>query len=241
MSILGQEEIKDYKTILKQLFAEFLGTFLYISICLLAGTNIEPNVVAVALANGLLIASVVQIIGQISGGHINPAVTVGVFACGRIKLMKAFLYIIAQILGSLIGSTVAYAITDSDSRHELGATVPRKELRADQVFGLEFIMTFVLVAVVLSVLDTKRSDRGLGSAPLAIGLSVTACQVSAFLYTGSLNPVRSLGPAVVMNIWTKHWVYWIGPILGGLTAGLNYRFIFGKHFYNGENDFTEGE
>lgn len=225
MSIFGEEEIKDYKTTLKQLFAEFLGTFLYLSICLLAGTNGEPSVEAIALANGLLIASVIQIIGQISGGHINPAVTIGVFARGHIKLIKSLLYIIAQILGSLLGSLVAYAVTDSSSRQDLGATVPDKDLRADQVFGLEFVMTFILVSVVLSVLDTKRSERGLGSGPLAIGLSVTACQISAYLYTGSLNPVRSLGPAVVMNIWTTHWVHWLGPMLGGLAAGLVYKFV----------------
>ncbi|XP_052742264.1 aquaporin AQPAe.a-like [Bicyclus anynana] len=227
MSILGHEEIKDYKTLLKQLFAEFLGTFLYMSLCLLAG-NVEPDFTAVALSNGLLIAAVIQIIGPISGGHINPAVTVGVLTCGHIKLVKALFYIIAQTLGSLLGSIVAYAVTDDNSRHNLGATVPHIDLRADQVFGLEFIMTFILVAVVLSVLDSKRSNVGLGSAPLAIGLSVTACQVSALFYTGSLNPVRSFGPAVVMNIWTKHWVYWLGPILGGVTAGLTYRFILGK-------------
>ncbi|XP_045773446.1 aquaporin AQPAe.a-like [Maniola jurtina] len=230
MAIFGQEEIKDYKTTLQQVFAEFLGTFLYLSICLLAGTNVEPNIEAIALANGLLVASVVQIIGQISGGHINPAVTIGVFARGHIKLLKAILYIIAQILGSLLGALLAYAVTHTNLRQDLGATVPYKDLRADQVFGLEFIMTFILVSVVLSVLDTRRSDRGLGSGPLAIGLSITACQVSAFLYTGSLNPVRSLGPAVVMNIWTKHWVYWLGPILGGAAAGLIYRFILADRY-----------
>ncbi|XP_034833101.1 aquaporin AQPAe.a-like [Maniola hyperantus] len=231
MAIFCLDEIKDYKTILKQLFAEFLGTFLYLSICLLAGTNIGPNIEVIALANGLLVASVVQIIGQISGGHINPAVTIGVLARGHIKLLKAVLYIIAQVLGSLLGAFVAYAVTHSNLRQDLGATIPHKDLRADQVFGLEFIMTFILVSVVLSVLDTRRCDRGLGSGPLAIGLSITACQVSAFLYTGSLNPIRSLGPAVVMNIWTKHWVYWLGPILGGVAAGLTYRFILANRHH----------
>ncbi|XP_050344456.1 aquaporin AQPAe.a-like [Nymphalis io] len=224
MSMLGTEDIKDYKTTARQLFAEFLGTSLYLSISLLAETNIGKTVVGSSLANGLLIASVIQIIGHVSGGHINPAVTIGVLTCGHMTVIKAILYIIAQILGSLLGSAVAYSVTDDNLRNGLGATVPYFNLRADQVLGLEFIMTFILVAVVLSVMD--KSAKGLGSGPLAIGLSVTACQSSAILYTGSLNPVRSFGPAVIMNIWIHHWVYWVGPILGGITAGVIYRFIF---------------
>ncbi|XP_046968127.1 aquaporin AQPAe.a-like [Vanessa cardui] len=226
MSILGKEDIlKNYDVIARQIFAEFLGTFLYLSISLLAETNLGKSVVGTSLANGLLVASVIQIIGHISGGHINPAVTVGVLTCGHITVIKAILYIIAQIFGSLIGSCVAYSVTDVTLRNGLGATVPHFNMRADQVFGLEFIMTFILVAVVLSVMDNRNSN-GLGSGPLAIGLSVTACQSSAVMYSGSLNPVRSFGPAVVMNIWTFHWVYWVGPILGGIAAGVIYRFIF---------------
>ncbi|XP_026490293.1 aquaporin AQPAe.a-like [Vanessa tameamea] len=226
MSIFAKEDIlKDYDLIARQIFAEFLGTFLYLSISLLAETNLGKSVVGTSLANGLLVASVIQIIGHISGGHINPAVTIGVLTCGHITAIKAILYIIAQIFGSMLGSAVAYSITDVNLRNGLGATVPYFNMRADQVFGLEFIMTFILVAVVLSVMDS-RSAIGLGSGPLAIGLSVTACQSSAVMYSGSLNPVRSFGPAVVMNIWTYHWVYWVGPIFGGIAAGLIYRFIF---------------
>ncbi|CAH0727236.1 unnamed protein product, partial [Brenthis ino] len=222
MSILGIEDLKDIK-ILRQIFAEFLGTFLYLSISLLAGTSLGAGAVATALANGLLVASVIQIIGQVSGGHINPAVTIGVLTCGCMKIMKAILYITAQILGSILGSLVAYAIVDSSSRNALGATIPYSELRAYQILILEFITTFILVAVVLSVVDRK----GLRNiAPIAIGLSITGCQCSAVLYSGSLNPVRSLGPAVAVNIWTHHWVYWVGPLLGGFLAGLTHKYIF---------------
>lgn len=91
-------------------------------------------------------------------------------------------------------------------------------------------MTFVMVSVGLSVLDPRRGARGLGSAALAVGLSLTACQCACFSYTGaSLSPVRSLGPAVIMNMWEHHWIYWIGPLLGGFLSGVMYRFVLNLH------------
>ncbi|XP_032518187.2 aquaporin-like [Danaus plexippus] len=235
MSFLGLEELKDYVMVLKQLFAEFLGTFLYLSITLLAGltsnnsVSFHSLVVVTALSNGFLVASIIQVTGHISGGHINPAVTVGVLASGRMKIAKGILYIGAQILGSLLGAFVAYGISEITTRGNLGATIPYNGLRVDQVLGLEFLMTFILVSVVLSVNDTNKPVAGLGSGALAIGISIVACQSSALFYSASLNPVRSLGPAVMMNIWTHHWVFWIGPLLGGLCAGLIYRFMLVYH------------
>ncbi|CAK1543270.1 unnamed protein product [Leptosia nina] len=220
---------RDYKTLLQQLFAEFIGTFLYLSIALLAGT-FDTSLVTVALANGLLVASVVQIIGSISGGHINPAVTLGVLVYGDIKPVKAVLYIVVQILGAILGSAVAYALTESEFRGNLGAIVPGV-VRVDQAFGLEVLMTLVLVAVVISV---NRKNRRSGSSALTVGLSITACQCSAMFYTGSLSPVRSLGPAVLMNIWTHHWVYWVGPMLGGVLAGVTCRYLFKINVQNDE-------
>ncbi|KAJ8719836.1 hypothetical protein PYW08_012011 [Mythimna loreyi] len=227
---LGVNEIRD-KEFLKQLFSEFLGTFIYLAIVLSAGLAYGKDkaylALLVAWANGFIIATIVQIFGHVSGGHVNPAVTVGALVCARIKPFKAVCYIIMHVLGSIAGARVAYAISAEMIREQLGATVPFEHSTRGQIFAWEFLMTFLLVAVVLSVTDYDRGARGLGSSSLAIGICITGCISASHPYTGSLNPVRSLGPAVVMGVYNSHCIYWAGPLLGGLVAGLVYRFVLG--------------
>ena len=97
-----------------------------------------------------------------------------------------------------------------------------------QAFGIEFMITMVLVLVVFAAAaDANNAGSVKGSAPLAIGLSITTCHLFAIPLTGSsMNPARSLGPSVVVGCWENHWVYWLGPILGGVTAGLLYQLVF---------------
>ncbi|XP_022826737.1 aquaporin AQPAn.G-like [Spodoptera litura] len=230
---LGTKEMKNYRKLFKQLFSEFLGTFLYLCIVLSAGIANETNnnTVVISLANGLVVASIVQMCGHVSGGHINPAVTVGALVCGHIKPLKAVCFVAMQVLGSVAGSAVAYLVSAAKIRGNLGATLPYTETRHEQAFALEFLMTFLLVSVVLSVLDSKRGSRGLGSSPLAIGMCITGCYCASIPYTSSLNPVRSLGPAVMMGIYDAVWVYWAGPLSGGLVAGIVYRFFLGVSHY----------
>ncbi|XP_028028994.1 aquaporin AQPAe.a-like [Bombyx mandarina] len=231
-TIIGINELKNYHVLARQMLSEFLGTFLYLSLILLTGTSLNQGPTGSALANGLLISSIIQFTGHISGGHLNPAITFGVMANGQITMVRGACYIAAQILGSIVGSSVAYAVTVSSLRSTLGTTVPNPNLRAEQIFAIEFLITFILVAVVLSVIDPNRGFAGIGSGAFAIGLSITGCQCSCLPYTGILNPIRSLGPAVLMNSWDSHWVYWVGPISGGVAAGLVYRFLLRPNWKN---------
>ncbi|XP_075977005.1 aquaporin-like [Anticarsia gemmatalis] len=230
-NFIGVKSIKkNYKHVIRQVLAELLGSFLYISLVLSAGCNIRTNdiggkVILIGLSNGLVVASVVGIIGHVSGGHINPAVTLGALICGRIRLLKALLYVKAQVTGSIAGAAVAYAVAANSLRGNLGATTPYSQSEVPEIFALEFLMTFLVVAVTLSVTDMNRGARGLGSGPLAIGLAITACICACHPYTMSMNPIRSLGPALMTNIWYDHWVYWVGPLAGGSVAGLVYRFL----------------
>lgn len=211
-SFIGLAEIND-QFIYRQLLAELIGTFSFVSISVISGINLSSGNLNAAFANGLMYASMIQVFGHISGAHLNPAVTMGALICGHIKVIKALSYILVQSTGAIIGSLIAYFLTDDSHRGTLSASLHHQSITAFQAFGLEVLMTFVLVSVFLSIGAYNLTG------PLVTGLCLTGCQCSAVGLTASLNPAKSLGPAVVMGIWKDHWIYWAGPLLGGLLAG----------------------
>jgi MIP family channel proteins len=214
----------------RAILAEFIGTLVLTFIgcmsCIGWEESYTPTIVQISLAFGLSVATIVWAIGHVSGGHINPAVTAGMLVTRKISLAKGLLFIVAQSLGAVSGAALLKVITPVHARGALGATTVNDHLSPGQAMGVEALVTFVLVLTVFGSCDNKRSDLN-GSAPLTIGLSVTMCHLAAIKYTGSsMNPARTLGPAVVMGIWHEHWVYWCGPILGGVVAALIYENLF---------------
>lgn len=183
--------------------------------------------VQVALAFGLIVASLAQAIGHVSGCHVNPSVTLGLLVMGKIGVVKAILYVLVQLLGGIVGAAILQGLTPSDATSTLGTPQLGAGMSMGQGFGVELFITFVLVLVVCGVSDDARTDIR-GSAPLAVGLAITAGHLLAINYTGSaMNPARAFGPAVVSGTFNEdHWVYWVGPLLGGLSAGVMYRFLF---------------
>ncbi|KAH9505758.1 Aquaporin-4 [Bulinus truncatus] len=210
--------------------SEFIGTLI---ITLLGcgtwiqwGSNAQPDTVRVALTFGLAVATVVWIFSHISGAHVNPAVTVAALFTRRVSIIRGVLYIIAQVIGGIVGAGILYGLTPSQALGTLGANELRSYVSSAQGFGVELLVTFVYVLAVFSSLDDKRTDLR-GSFPLTIGLAVVVCHLFAIPYTkAGLNPARSFGPALIVNFWEKHWVYWVGPIAGALLAGLSYDYIF---------------
>lgn len=227
----------------KALGAEFVGSlFLVLIGC---GSCLgETNTTRIALTFGITVATLAQALGHVSGCHINPAVTAGMLVTRFVSVTRAVLYIIAQALGAMAGAGILVGLVPEQRRGSLGNTGLGPGVTAEQGFGIELMITFVLVLTVFGVCDERRIDVK-GSAPLAIGLSITACHLFAVPLTGSsMNPTRSFGPAVVMggDNWMNHWVYWVGPITGGVLAGLIYSYLFREcKTEGGPNDIELGK
>lgn len=215
----------------RAVLAELIGTLLLVFVgctaCLADWKeNYAPSVVQIAFAFGITVATMAQALGHVSGCHINPAVTLGMLVARYVSVVRALLYILAQCLGALAGSAIVLGLTPDAQEGGLGTTQVTPGVNLGQALGVEIIITFILVLTVFGVTDDRRLDIK-GSAPLAIGLSVTACHLAAVPITGaSMNPARSFGPAVVAGIWENHWVYWAGPIGGGILAAILYTYIF---------------
>ncbi|XP_054721442.1 aquaporin AQPAe.a-like [Uloborus diversus] len=227
----GIEELAYMNQLTKAVFAEFLGTAILVLVgcgSCVAGWDetYSPTIVQISLAFGVTVATVAQCIGGVSGGHINPAVTCAMMVTGRCTVLRSVLYIVGQCTGAVAGAAVLKGLTPEAQRGTLGSTQVHSGLNSVQGAGVEFCITFILVLTVFAVCDENRLDVQ-GSVPLAIGFSVAACHCFAIRYTGSsMNTARSFGPAVITGLWLNHWVYWVGPILGGVTAGLLYQHFF---------------
>lgn len=222
-SSLGFDELTDKKSnIWRSLFAEFFGTMLLNFFG--CGAVLSNNIVAIALAFGLVVAGVIQSIGHVSGGHINPAVTMGLLAIGKISLVKGILYVIVQCLGAIAGSGILYTVSTQNTTNLIGVVSLAPGLVPFKGFAVELFLALILVLVVCGACDPAKPESK-GIAPLIIGLAVTVGHIVGIPRTGAgMNPARSLGSAVIMSNYENHWIYWIGPIIGGIIGAFIYTF-----------------
>ncbi len=201
------------------LLAEALGTFGLVFLGAGAATvnhitDGAVGVVGVGMVFGLTVAAMVLAFGRTSGAHINPAVTIGLWAAGYFPAARVLPYIGAQAAGALLAGGALEALY-GDSGGSLGSTVPAGA--GLQSFGLEIGLTFVLMYVILSVGHTQRAPLALVAA--AAGTVVGLEAIGAGPISGaSMNPARSLGPAAVAGIWTDQWIYWTAPVIGAMAA-----------------------
>ena len=225
---------------IKKLAAEFLGTFwLVLGGCgsaVLAAKFPEVGIglVGVSLAFGLTVVSMAYAVGHVSGGHFNPAVSFGVWAAGRMDLGTVGAYIAAQVVGGIAAAaTLAYiasgapgfdAVASGLAANGFGEHSPgHYELGA--AFVTEVLMTFFFLIVILGSTSARAPA---GFAPLAIGLALTLIHLISIPVTNtSVNPARSLGPAVIVGGWalSQVWRFWVAPIIGAVAAGFVHRFV----------------
>jgi aquaporin Z len=231
----------------RKLFAEFLGTALLVIFAVgvatlsfgfgITGSSTSAGVTATALAFGLTVLALAYTIGPISGCHVNPAVTMGFLASGRMTLNEAVGYWIAQFAGGIGGALVLWGILSSSPDYHRGTTGLGTDgwgahsilhITASGAFGAEVVLTFLFVLVVLGATSRLGSP---GFAGLAIGLALTVVHLVGIPLTGtSVNPARSLGPAIVVghDALSQVWLFIVAPLVGAVIAALIYRYLFAE-------------
>jgi MIP family channel proteins len=211
------------ESVLRRSVAEFVGTFTLIFIGGGAGIVSGQDIVAVALANGLAIGIMVTNLGHISGGHFNPAITLGFVATKRITARLAVFYWIAQFLGAVAAAAILRGLF-----HKLvvGALPHAPFFGAGKGFVLELIMTFFLVwAVWATAVDPRGAFKSI--AGLAIGLTISIDVFVGGPLTGAaMNPARAFGPQLLSGNWGEGWIYYLGPAVGALIAALVYEYLY---------------
>ncbi|XP_017793997.1 PREDICTED: aquaporin-like isoform X2 [Habropoda laboriosa] len=218
--------------------AETIGTSILVFVgCMgcVGSLGVIPSHFQIALTFGLAVMIVIQCVGHISTAHVNPAITVGSVVLGIKTIPEGLVYLISQTIGAIIGFGMLKMVTPvgrltSKTENELAmfcVTDLHADLSAIQGLLLEGISTGILMLVACAVWDT-RNARNTDSVPLRFGLTVAALALAFGPYTGcSMNPVRSLAPAVWNNQWSHHWIYWFGPIGGALLSSIIYKTLFG--------------
>lgn len=241
-------------TLFKRCLAEGIGTFwLVLGGCgsaVLAATFTSVNVqisqstlyplglgfIGVSLAFGLTVLTMAYAIGHISGCHLNPAVSFGLWACKRFPSSELLPYIVAQVIGATVGAAVVYLIASGQPEFALGGENPLATngygahspggYSLIACFITEVMMTFMFLFIILGATD-RRAPAGL--APIAIGLGLTLIHLISIPVTNtSVNPARSTGPAIFAGaeLFSQVWLFWVAPILGAVLAGFLYYAVF---------------
>jgi aquaporin Z len=225
----------------KRSAAEFLGTFWLVfggcgsAVLAAAFPQVGIGLLGVAFAFGLTVLTMAYAIGHVSGCHLNPAVTIGLFAGKRIPASDILPYIVAQVLGAIAGAGVLYVIASGKAGFTLAGGFASNGYGANSPGGYsltaalvaETVLTFMFLIVIMGSTD-KRAPQGL--APIAIGLCLTLIHLISIPVTNtSVNPARSTGPALFVGGWAikQLWLFWVAPIIGAAIGGIVYKALIG--------------
>ncbi|XP_058500010.1 aquaporin AQPAe.a [Solea solea] len=216
----------------RAVLAELLGTLVLVSTVLgssMPGPGGAPvGTMYPAVAVGVVIVALGHCFGEISGAQVNPTVTLSLLATRKVDLLKALFYVAVQCLGSSLAAGALYlALPLKTTADHFVNRVPI-ESNAAQALGIEVLCAFQMVFTIFSVEDQRRRECT-EPGNLAIGLAHTASVLLGGRFSGAcMNPARALGPAIITGFWENHWVFWIGPVLGGVLAGVSHEFFFAR-------------
>lgn len=216
---------------IEKYLAELIGTFILVfvavgSIGLNNATNESIGTFGIAALTGLAVATVIYIFGNISGAHINPAVTISLFVARQIDFQRSLSYITSQLTGGVAACLLLWNIFPMVvSGNNIGATSLSSEISFTVGIVIEAILTFFLVFTIFGLLVDNKSSIKYEN--IAVGIIVFLNIIIGASLTGaSMNPARTFGPAIFIGYWTDHLVYWIGPCAGGIIAAVLYTKLF---------------
>jgi aquaporin Z len=229
-------------SIQKRAFAEFIGTFWLVfggcgsAVLAAAFPNVGIGLLGVSLAFGLTVLTMAYAIGHISGCHLNPAVTTGLCVARRFPTSEVLPYVVAQVLGGILGAAVLYLIASGKPGFDIAGGLAANGFGAHSPGGYslgagfiaEVVLTLMFLMIILGATD-RRAPQGF--APIAIGLGLTLIHLIGIPVTNlSVNPARSTGPAVLVGGWALEqlWLFWVAPILGAIIGGLGYGALAGE-------------
>jgi aquaporin Z len=229
-------------SLLKRSIAELLGTFWLVfggcgsAVLAAAFPEVGIGLVGVSLAFGLTVVTMAYAVGHVSGGHFNPAVTLGLLAGGRVASRDVIPYIVAQVIGGLAAAgALAYVASGNGTDPVAGGLAANGfgehspgHYSMGVALATEFLMTFFFLLIILGVTDGRAPA---GFAPLAIGLALTLIHLISIPITNtSVNPARSTGPALIVGDWavSQLWLFWVAPIAGAIVAGVLHKQVFAK-------------
>ncbi|XP_043939611.1 aquaporin-4-like [Protopterus annectens] len=213
----------------RSVMAEITGTLIFILVVLGAsspGQEGPTAILQIALAAGFSAVSLNHCFGEISGAQINPAITLAFLCTRKLDFLYCISHIVAQCLGAIMATGILFLLLPNKST--AGQLVSRinNDGNAGQALSMEIVSTFQLVFTIFAVEEHRRREVG-EPGSMAIGCSLAAGMLAAGRFSGgSMNPARSFGPAVIIGSWDYHWVYWLGPMLGAVLAGISYEFFF---------------
>lgn len=223
-----------------RLAAEFLGTFWLVlggcgsAVLAAAFPDVGIGLLGVSLAFGLTVVTMAYAVGHISGGHFNPAVTIGLVAAGRVGIGQAVGYIVVQVVAAVAAAALLAFIASGKEGFDIAASGLAANGFAEHSpggyslaagFATEFIMTFFFLIVILGVTSTRAPAQ---FAPLAIGLALALIHLISIPVTNtSVNPARSTGPAIIVGGWAlaQLWLFWVAPVIGAVAAGFVHRWL----------------
>ena len=232
-------ELRNVMTLTKKLAAEFIGTFWLVlggcgsAVLAAAFPDVGIGLLGVSLAFGLTVLTMAFAIGHISGCHLNPAVSLGLWSGGRFSAGELAPYIAAQVAGGIVGAAVLYIIASGQIGFDASTGFASNGYgeHSPGMYSLmaalvtEIVMTFMFLMIILGATD-KRAPQGF--APIAIGLGLTLIHLISIPVTNtSVNPARSTGVAIFQGDWalSQLWLFWLAPIVGAILAGFVYRWF----------------